>query len=94
MIELFLLSNDEHHQERWRRRVRQSVGEEEFYFPSPEDVIIQKLRWGRPKDLEDVGAVLAVQGERLDSSYINRWCEQHGTKDRLQTIRAGLPPDL
>ncbi len=94
LIELFFLSCDPHHQDRWRRKVREFVGEELFWFPSAEDVIIQKVRWGRSKDLEDVAAVISVQAGRLDFPYIESWCEKHGTLDRLRTIRAKLPPDL
>ena len=94
LIELFFLSTDPHHQERWRRRVREFVGEERFWFPSAEDVIIQKVRWGRVKDLEDVAAVLSVQAGRLDFPYIEKWCAEHGTLERLEAIRAKLPPDL
>jgi hypothetical protein len=33
---------------------------------SPEDLLVTKILAGRPKDLEDVGGVLAEQGGRLD----------------------------
>ena len=94
LIELFFLTKDPHHQERWRRRVREFVGDEQFWFPLAEDVIVQKLRWGRAKDLEDVTAVISVQAERLDFTYIEKWCAEHGTLDRLEAIRAKLPSDL
>lgn len=94
LIELFFLSTDPHHQERWQRKVREIVGEERFWFPTAEDVIIQKVRWGRVKDLEDVAAVISVQAGRLDFAYIEKWCTEHGTLDRLKAIRAKLPADL
>ncbi len=94
LIELFFLTDDPHHRERWARRQQRRVGEEFLWFPSPEDVIIQKLRWGRPKDLDDSTAVISVQASALDFPYIEKWCRQHGTLDRLEAIRAQLPPDL
>ncbi len=94
VVELFLLSDDAHHLERWKRRTRQYVGDEQFWFPTPEDVIIQKLRWGRAKDLEDVAAVVSVQQPHLEFPYIEKWCAEHGTLERLEAIRAKLPPDL
>jgi len=37
--------------------------------------------------------VLAVQGpETLDMAYIEKWCGQHGTQDRLRAALAGIPP--
>jgi hypothetical protein len=61
-------------------------------LPTPEDVVVQKVRWGRPKDLDDAKDVLAVQGDRLDLAYIESWCARHGTVDRLNALRAELPP--
>jgi len=39
---------------------------------SPEDLIVMKVLAGRPKDLEDVGSIVAANGERLDGEYIER----------------------
>lgn len=62
------------------------------WLPTPEDVIVQKLRWGRSKDLDDARDVLAVQGpETLDMEYIRHWCGQHGTCARLDQALAEIP---
>ena len=62
------------------------------WLPTPEDVVVQKLRWGRPKDLDDARDVLAVQGPNsLDMAYIENWCQQHGTRERLKAALAGIP---
>ena len=37
---------------------------------SPEDVIIMKVLAGRPKDLEDVSAIAAAYGSKLDASDV------------------------
>ena len=63
------------------------------WLPTAEDVIVQKLRWGRSKDLNDARDVLAVQGpETLDMAYIGEWCARHGTAARLAEALAGIPP--
>lgn len=63
------------------------------WLPSAEDVVIQRIRWGRSKDLDDARDVLAVQGpETLDMTYIRNWCATHGTTQRLETIIESLPP--
>jgi hypothetical protein len=56
-------------------------------------VIVQKLRWSRgarrSKDFDDVVAVMAVQGEaKLDWSYIESWCGEHGTLDLLAEAKS------
>ncbi len=54
---------------------------------------MQKLRWGRSKDLDDARDVLAVQGpETLDMAYIEAWCARHSTTERLQSALAAIPP--
>jgi len=76
-----------------RQRVYVPILNRETWLPTPEDVVVQKLRWGRGKDLDDARDVLAVQGpETLDMNYIRDWCEQHGTLDRLEKALAEIPP--
>lgn len=58
-----------------------------------EDVIVWKLRWARPKDLDDVRSVIFVRERegKLDWNYIRSWCAKHGTTDRLENAIASLP---
>jgi hypothetical protein len=91
-VELFRLSGDPHDQERFRRRRTVALLGRSVSLPSPEDVIITKLRWLRKKDREDIAGVIAVQGDRLDWEYIYRWCDRHGTRESLEDIRRTLPP--
>ncbi len=94
-IELFLLSNDAHDAARFTRRCKKPILDREGFVPSVEDVIITKLRWsregGRVKDAEDVRNVIAVQNDRIDWDYVYSWCDQHGTRELLDEIRASLP---
>jgi len=95
-IELFLLGGDPHHHEMFKRKRNEKVPflKREAWIPSAEDMVIQKLRWARPKDLDDVRNILAVQGDAIDFEWIERWCARHGTSERLTAIRASLLPDL
>lgn len=43
---------------------------------SPEDLIIHKCVAARPRDLEDVKAILIRQKGKLDLPYIRRWLEE------------------
>ncbi len=47
-----------------------------FWICSAEDLAIQKMVAGRPKDLLDVQTVLDVQWGKLDTNYINDWLIQ------------------
>lgn len=95
-IELFLLNPDDHHQSRFLRRVAKMhpVLRRELFIPTAEDVIIQKIRWGRLKDQQDAIDVMAVQGAVLDWPYIESWCDKHGTRKLMEELRAAVPPDL
>jgi hypothetical protein len=92
-IELFRLGDDEHHRERFRRRQRLRISElnRDAWIPTAEDVVIQKLRWQRRKDLDDAVNVLAVSAGVLDWNYLEHWTKVHGTFDLLKQLRDELP---
>ena len=91
-IELFRLGNDPHHQERFARRRRLLLPDLqiEAVIPTAEDVVVQKLRWQRDKDIADVRVVIAIQAPRLDWTYIKYWTDQHGTSDLLSRLKVEL----
>jgi hypothetical protein len=95
-IELFCLSDDPFDQERFARRQTCPLLGRQAFVSTPEDVIIVKLRWAnelnRSKDLEDARGVIAVQADRLDWEYIDRWCRLHGTREVLERLRDTMPP--
>jgi hypothetical protein len=94
-VELFLLSADPHHQERFRRKIRRPLGDREVWYQTAEDVIIQKLRWyaraKRGKDREDVADVIDTRRSELDLAYIRRWCDEHGTRPLFEEILREVP---
>lgn len=96
-IELFILSDDAHDQERFARRRPERILDRDGFLPTAEDVIVTKLRWShagrRQKDIDDVANVIAVQGDRIDWEYVNLWCDRHGTRELLDNVRRSLPPD-
>ena len=94
VVELFVLGDDPFQQERFGRRVAIAIPQigQQVYLPTPEDVVVQKVRWGRPKDLEDAKDVMAVQAEALDMEYIETWCTRHDTRQRLRAILDQIPP--
>lgn len=95
-IELFHLGGDPHDRERFGRRVQATMLGRPVWLPTPEDVIITKLRWallaGRSKDRDDARDVIAVQGDRIDWGYVHAWCDRHGTRALLEEIRRSIPP--
>ena len=94
VVEFFLLSDDAHDHERFRRRRHVQVLGREVFVATPEDVVIAKLRWSdrgrRPKDRQDAMDVIALQSNRLDWRYIRHWCVEHGTLELLEQVRSEL----
>jgi hypothetical protein len=95
-IEFFLLNDNPHNQERFRRRRQVTLLGRQVWMPTVEDVIVTKLHWAllanRSKDREDVRDVIAVQRDRIDWDYVYHWCDQHGTRELLDEIRRSIPP--
>jgi hypothetical protein len=89
-VELFLLSQDPHDQARFLRRRAVRLFEHRVWLPSPEDVIITKLRWARGKDRDDTRDVMAVQQDQLDWRYVEDWCRRHGTLPLMEEIRRSV----
>lgn len=72
------------------RAVPIAIGDASIPTVTAEDLIVYKLLASRPRDLEDVRAVLATQeraGRALDWSYIERWAQFWGIEDRLVGLR-------
>ena len=88
-IEFFHLGSDAHHQQRFARRIKLPINELNFeaWVPTAEDVVIQKLRWARRKDLDDVVNVLVVSGKQLDWKYLRRWTDEHETTELLEQLK-------
>lgn len=96
IIELFCLSDDEHDQERFRRRRQGKLRGHTVWLPTPEDVIVTKINWSRNrksgKDRDDVRGIIAQMGDQLDWNYIYSWADRHGTRELLHEIRGEIRP--
>jgi hypothetical protein len=95
-VELFGLTDDPHDRERFARRRHVEVLGRTVGLPTPEDVVVNKLRWwrlaGRRKDFEDARNVVAVQRAVLDWDYVNRWCRELQMLDALEALERPSPP--
>ena len=59
-----------------QRAVQRDLGGWTVWICSAEDLIIQKVVAGRPRDWSDVEALLIEHQTRIDDAYIEGWLEQ------------------
>ncbi|MBI4608765.1 MAG: hypothetical protein HY726_07150 [Candidatus Rokubacteria bacterium] len=80
---------DQHQEEALRRSRALEIGGRNVWFASPEDLILMKLKAGRPRDFEDAISVLARQRDKLDERYMTDWAWRIGAYDELAYILRG-----
>jgi hypothetical protein len=63
-------------------------------FASPEDTLLHKLVWYRlgneisDRQWSDILGVLRIQGDGIDTEYLERWAPQLGVTDLLVRARS------
>ena len=82
-----------------RRRVHMPLFGEPAWITTVEDSILHKLVWNRitPSDRQmgDAAGAVAVQGEKLDQSYLKQWAEALGVIGELNKLLSGeITPKL
>lgn len=60
---------------------------------SLEDIVLSKLEWakqgGSARQLEDVRALIRLQGDELDAAYVARWVRVLGLSEQWQAVTVG-----
>jgi hypothetical protein len=81
----FMLPRDEFEQGILRRRVRKKVWGKIVFVASPEDLVLMKMKAGRPRDFDDaVGIVVLNSG--LDRDFIRNWALKLNLRDEYSYL--------
>ena len=70
---------------------RQLVQELSVFVASSEDVIVAKLEWaklgGSQRQIEDAAAIMRIQADTLDKSYLEKWIRELELSDQWTLAR-------
>jgi hypothetical protein len=81
-----IFSLDAHERETLRRRREERLEDLAFWICSPEDLILLKLKVGRPTDFDDALSVLKNPRLQLDLTYLRDWADRLGIQGELQYV--------
>ena len=89
--DLVLAEDSEYEQLKFqRRRLITLPNGTQVYLASPEDVVVNKLRWGQQSQSEkqwrDVLGVLKIQQDHLNYNYIHQWAAAFDLSEQLDQV--------
>jgi len=96
-VDFWMLTDEPFDRSRFARRYTEDVFGIRLWVPSPEDTILEKLRWmqesgGAEKHFGDALRVYEVHGERLDHAYLETWVARLSLSEAWARLRAEAEP--
>src|SRR5437763_631577 len=83
-----LLNRDAHDVSAFSRRKKKRFDGRYLWFPSAEDLLLQKLKVGRPQDFIDAAGIVQRMQGKLDLQYLNKWAGKLNITAELSHVLA------
>lgn len=87
-----LAPRDAHDRETLARRRLIPLGDFSVWTCSPEDLMLLKLKVGRPQDFEDVLGIVRHQRANLSHEHLWNWADRMGLQGELHYVLGGEKP--
>jgi hypothetical protein len=96
-VDFWVLTDDAFDQSRFSRKYVEKVFGVALKVPTPEDTILQKLRWcrasgGSRKPYQDALRVYEVQQGALDLEYVDEWADRIDVRDLWEKVQEEAEP--
>lgn len=89
-VDFIIVKDRDFSREEFQRRRVQDLDGLAFAVATPEDVVIAKLEWAKlgesDRQIEDAAGIIRLQGQQLDTAYLERWIAELGLE--VQWARA------
>jgi hypothetical protein len=77
---------DAHEEAALERRRHLLIEGRRLPFVAPDDLILMKVKAGRPRDFEDATSILVAQRAAMDEGYLSDWARRLGVEDELSYL--------
>jgi hypothetical protein len=93
-VDVFILKDQPYEQKAFERKIKDNLDDDtdsvSVYLCSPEDIIINKMKWYKAggeiseRQWLDIQGVIKVQNDLLDKKYLVQWSKDVGVYDLLK----------
>lgn len=95
-VDFWVLKDGPFDLQAFARRYRDTIVGVAAMLPTPEDIILQKLKWAHDfesdKQYTDALSVFELQAGKLDVTYLEHWVARLGIEDVWQRLRGEAEP--
>jgi hypothetical protein len=94
-IDVVIAKHNSYDQSRLERGVKIPIADSCFaIFSSPEDIVLQKMKWyrmgGGERHLRDIVGVLKIQSRAFDFTYVSHHAKNLGLEDLWQEVQGEI----